>query len=172
MTGFTLLAKRCRMLCVIMLALANGAGMGRAEEPPAQASDQAKWPQQVVVTVGDLRTRIDGPKLWTLSGLDFQRTMMATEKSAYGTVLTIRNVGHLGTAHFLDVPGKPGQVDPADLQLMIESIPQLRVDSIAGAGQYIQEEKPGAVVRAVTNQLRISQPATKPTTGWKITERK
>ena len=36
---------------------------------------------------------------------------MATQDSAYGTVVTIRNVGHLGTAHFLDVPGKPGEVE-------------------------------------------------------------
>jgi hypothetical protein len=74
-------------------------------------AEQSHWPQQVVVTVGDIRTRIDGPKMWTLSGLDFQDQVIATEDSAYGTVVTIRGVGHLGTAHFLDVTGKPGEVE-------------------------------------------------------------
>ena len=58
--------------------------------------------------------------------------------------------------------GKPGQVKTADLNAMVESLPGLVVDSVTDAGQYIQEENPGAVVRAVEAQLRISQPATKP----------
>lgn len=86
--------------------------MSAAETPSPQVRD---WPQKVVVTVGDIRTRIDGPKMWTLSGIDFQDKMVATEDSAYGTVLTIRGVGHLGTAHFLDVPGKPGEVEKEDV---------------------------------------------------------
>lgn len=86
-------------------------GASSAEIPATQPAEQATWPKQVVVTIGDVRTRVDGPKMWTLSGIDFQNTVMAVEDSAYGTVLTIRGVGHLGTAHFLDVPGKPGQVE-------------------------------------------------------------
>jgi hypothetical protein len=51
---------------------------------------------------------------------------MAVEDSAYGTVLTIRGVGHLGTAHFLDVPGKPGQVEKENvtsLKLFVDDKP-------------------------------------------------
>ncbi len=83
----------------------------RSDAPATQPAAQSNWPQKTVVTVGEIRTRIEGSKMWTLSGIDYQDTMMATEDSAYGTVLTIRNVGHLGTAHFLDVPGKPGEVE-------------------------------------------------------------
>jgi hypothetical protein len=98
-----------RMLAMLLWTLLADAS--RADEPNLQNANSPGWPQKVVVTVGDLRTRIDGPKLWTLSGIDYQGAVMATEESAYGSVLIIRNVGHLGTAHFLDVPGKPGEVE-------------------------------------------------------------
>jgi hypothetical protein len=102
------------------------AGFVRAEGPATLPAHQANWPRKVTVTVGEIRTRIDGPKLWTLSGIDFQKTLMATEDSAYGTVLTIRGVGHLGTAHFLDVPGKPGAVEKENvtsLKLFVDDEP-------------------------------------------------
>jgi len=92
----------------------------------ASASPQANWPKEVVVTVGDIRTRIDGPKLWTMSGIDFQNTVMATEDSAYGSVITIRGVGHLGSAHFLSVPGKPGETEKENvtsLKLFVDDKP-------------------------------------------------
>jgi hypothetical protein len=99
-----------RPLLILLLALVPATN-SPAEEPNSRPPQAANWPQQVLVTVGDIRTRIDGPKLWTLSGIDFQNAVMATEDSAYGSVLTIRNVGLLGTAHFLDVPGQPGKVE-------------------------------------------------------------
>jgi len=101
--------RRLLIFAVLLLEILGNRSL--AEGPDAQTSGTGNWPQKVIVTVGDLRTRIDGPKMWTLSGIDFQDAVMATEDSAYGTVVTIRNVGHLGTAHFLDVPGKPGQVE-------------------------------------------------------------
>ena len=118
--------RHCRslILCIILPTILASAN--RAEQPGAKKEEPANWPQKVVVTVGDIRTRIDGPKMWTLSGIDYQNGVMATEDSAYGTVLTIRNVGHLGTAHFLDVPGKPGQVEREDvfhLQLFVDDKP-------------------------------------------------
>lgn len=88
--------------------------------------DQSSWPKEVLVTVGDISTRIDGPKMWTLSGIDYQNTVMATVNSAFGTVLTIRGVGHLGTAHFLDVPGKPGEIEKeivTSLNLFVDDKP-------------------------------------------------
>ena len=116
--------RRSLFLCIILQAILASAG--RTEQPSTKNGLPANWPQRVVVTVGEVRTRIDGAKLWTLSGIDYQNEVMATEDSAYGTVLTIRNVGHLGTAHFLDVPGKPGEVEKEDvthLQLFIDDKP-------------------------------------------------
>ncbi len=115
---------RSLMLCLILSSMF--VSVSWAEPPGAKQGGAASWPEKVVVSVGDLRTRIDGPKMWTLSGIDYQNEVMATEDSAYGTVLTIRNVGHLGTAHFLDVPGKPGQVEREEvthLQFFVDDKP-------------------------------------------------
>ncbi|MEO8494960.1 MAG: hypothetical protein ABI614_07810 [Planctomycetota bacterium] len=112
------------IICIILQAVLASAC--RAEQPGAKQIGPANWPLKIVVTVGDIRTRVDGPKMWTLSGIEYQNAIMATEDSAYGTVLTIRNVGHLGTAHFLDVPGKPGAVEKEDvthLQLFVDDKP-------------------------------------------------
>jgi hypothetical protein len=96
---------------VVLLPVLKGA----AGEKPAH---QALWPEEVVVDVGDIRTRIDGPKLWTMSGLEYRGQEMATQESAYGTVVTIRGAGHLGTAHFLEVPGKPGEIEKEDVRTL------------------------------------------------------
>ncbi len=115
---------RSLMFCLILSPIFATAS--RAETPGSKKAGAANWPDKLVVNVGDLRTRIDGPKMWTLSGIDYQNEVMATEDSAYGTVLTIRNVGHLGTAHFLDVPGKPGEVEREEvthLQLFVDDKP-------------------------------------------------
>lgn len=136
-------------LCMFaMLLWTFLADAGRADEPAAQGANLSGWPQKVVVTVGDLRTRIDGPKLWTLSGIDYQGAVMATEESAYGSVLTIRNVGNLGTAHFLDVPGKPGEVEK-------EEVHQLRfvVD-----GQPVAEFAP--TMNLAGNSFRMERKST------------
>jgi hypothetical protein len=115
------------MLILCVLPLQFCAGIASADESSSgQPAAQADWPRQVVITVGDIRTRIDGPKMWTLSGIDFQNNVMAVQDSAYGTVVTIRGVGHLGTAHFLDVPGKPGMVEKENvlsLQLFVDGQP-------------------------------------------------
>jgi hypothetical protein len=105
----SLLPLSCLLACVVSQLLVASAGLAQRTNEPE--TDRAHWPQTVVVTVGDARTRIEGAKLWTLSGIDYQDAIVATEDSAYGTVLTIRDVGHLGTAHFLDVPGKPGEIE-------------------------------------------------------------
>ena len=52
--------------------------------------------------------------------------------------------------------GKPkAGISTADLQVMVKSIPNVRVDSVAGAGQYIQEEKPAAIIEAVRAQQKV-----------------
>lgn len=49
--------------------------------------------------------------------------------------------------------GKPeGGISPGDLKILMQSVPHIRVDSVAGTGQYIQEEKPEAIVQAVRVQ--------------------
>lgn len=82
-----------------------------AEAKPVGPSTVNSWPTTCTVTVGEIRTRIEAAKMWTMSGIEYQGTVMAVEDSAYGTVITIRGVGHLGTAHFLDVPGKPDEIE-------------------------------------------------------------
>jgi hypothetical protein len=94
-------------------------------------SREALRPDSLTVTVGDVRVRIDGPKLWTLSGIQYKGRVMAVEDSAYGSVFTLRGVGHLGSAHFLDVPGKPGEVEKeivTDVRFFIDDKP---MDSVA-----------------------------------------
>lgn len=52
--------------------------------------------------------------------------------------------------------GKPESgISVADLQTLVQAIPHLKVDSVAGAGQYVQEEKPDAIVQAVRAQQRV-----------------
>lgn len=103
-----------------------------ADDPATGPDAKGKWPDKVVVTVGDVRTRIEAAKMWTLSGIEYRGDVVAVEESAYGTVITIRGVGHLGTAHFLDVPGKPGAVEKENVTSF-----QLFVD-----GERISEYSP------------------------------
>lgn len=84
--------------------------VGTAHEAFAQPTDLPR-PDKLTVTVGDVLIRIDGPKMWTLSGVDYQKFPIAVQESAYGSILNIRGVGALGSAHFLDVPGQPGVIE-------------------------------------------------------------
>jgi hypothetical protein len=72
---------------------------------------EAVRPDLVNCAIGNVTFQIDGPKLWTLSGIEYKTHSIATRDSAYGAVLNIEGVGLLGTAHFLDVPGQPGKVE-------------------------------------------------------------
>ncbi len=89
-----------------------------ADEALAQSIDLSLRPDKFTVTVGDVLIRIDGPKMWTLSGIDYQAFPIAVQESAYGSILNIRGVGALGSAHFLDVPGKPGVVEKEQVSLV------------------------------------------------------
>ncbi|MBC7815570.1 MAG: hypothetical protein IAG10_01580 [Planctomycetaceae bacterium] len=90
----------------------------QAGDPPAHVAAKIARPDKLTATIGDVLIRIDGPKLWTLSGIDFQNSKMAVEDSAYGSVMNIQGVGLLGSAHFLDVPGKPGEVEKEQVSLV------------------------------------------------------
>lgn len=70
-----------------------------------------QWPDLVDCEIGNVTFQIDGPKLWTLNGLEYRNHSIATRDSAYGTVLNIDGAGLLGSAHFLDVPGGPGEIE-------------------------------------------------------------
>jgi len=113
------------MVCCALLVTIMGKPAFAA--PATQPSKDFKQLESATVTVGDIRTRVDGPKMWTMSGIDYQGTVMAVEDSAYGTVLTLPGEHqHLGTAHFLNVPGKPGEVEKEnviDLKFFIDDKP-------------------------------------------------
>ena len=81
-----------------------------ADEQQARDTEAAR-PDLVNCAIGNVTFQIDGPKLWTLSGIEYKTHSIATRDSAYGAVLNIEGVGLLGTAHFLDVPGQPGKVE-------------------------------------------------------------
>ncbi|MDX1967832.1 MAG: hypothetical protein SFV23_11720 [Planctomycetaceae bacterium] len=112
----------------------------------------------MTATLGDVRLRIDGPKLWTLSGFDYRDAMIATPESAYGTVLNIRDVGILGSAHFLNVPGQPGKVEKelvssvrfwVDEQRVTQIMPTMNV---TGASFRMERE---SQIRAVEVQSSV-----------------
>lgn len=95
--------------------------LGRNPVAALQADDAAAKntrPEKLTVTIGDVLIRIEGSKLWTLSGIDFRNSEIAVQDSAYGSVLNINGVGILGSAHFLDVPGKPGEVEKEQVSLV------------------------------------------------------
>lgn len=90
----------------------------RADDTTVRASAKIARPEKLTATIGDVLIRIDGPKLWTLSGIDFQNSQIAVQDSAYGSVMNIKGIGILGSAHFLDVPGKPGEVEKEQVSLV------------------------------------------------------
>lgn len=96
-------------LCVLTEAVAAA---------DATAAAKIDRPEKLKATIGDVLIRVDGPKLWTLSGIDFRNSPIAVQDSAYGSVMNITGVGLLGSAHFLDVPGKPGEVEKEQVSLV------------------------------------------------------
>ncbi len=84
LTAFGVVLQLCSRLCF-------------ADEPQSLTPD-AMFPELVECRIGDLGFQIDGPKRWTLSGIDYKNESVATRDSAYGTVLNIEGVGLLGTA--------------------------------------------------------------------------
>ena len=92
---------------LIALCMSN---TGHAD-PRIKDSVDIQRPESLTLVQGEVLIRIDGSKMWTLSGIDYQKNVIAVQDSAYGSILTIRDVGTLGSAHFLDVPNKPGEVE-------------------------------------------------------------
>ena len=94
---------------LVVMWLTSPAASGAAEE--TLAARQKGWPASLTATAGEVIVRIDGPKLWTLSRIEYGGSLLGVEESAYGTAINFRNVGFLGSAHRLDVPGRPGEVE-------------------------------------------------------------
>ncbi len=131
------------------------------QSPAATASLSAisQRPDLVDCEIGNVTFRIDGPKLWTLSGLEYRTHSIATSDSAYGTVLNIDGAGLLGTAHFLDVPGSPGKVEKelvADLQFFVNDAPvnhNLSKWSLVGTSFRMKRR---STIRAVRLESEVS----------------
>ena len=120
---------------------------------------EAARPDLVNCAVGDVTFQIDGPKLWTLSGIEYKSHSIATRDSAYGAVLNIDGVGLLGTAHFLDVPGQPGKVEKehlTELQFFVDGsgvAPDLPQANLTGKSFRL---KRSSVIRAVHLESEVS----------------
>ena len=99
-------------------------------EPAVPATAPSVRPDTLTVTIGDVTIAVDGGKMWTLGGIEFRGTVMATPDSAYGTVLTFPESRHLGSAHVLDVPGSPGAVETehvVDLRFFLDDEPVIDI---------------------------------------------
>jgi len=70
---------------------------------------------------------------------------LAVEDSAYGTVVTYPGAKHLGTAHFLEVPGHPGEIEKenvTDLRFYLDDQPlQNLTDSMSISGKSFRVER-------------------------------
>jgi len=80
----------------VVVGLTSSNFIAVADEPPNRETPR---PISVTATIGDVLIRIDGPKLWTISRIEYKDTIFGIEDSAYGTVVNILNVGFIGTAH-------------------------------------------------------------------------
>jgi hypothetical protein len=116
---------------LLELGLKNPFAALPADNLAVDASTKINRPEKLTATIGDVLIRIDGPKLWTLSGIDFQKSQIAVQDSAYGSVMNIKGVGILGSAHFLDVPGKPGEVEKEQISLVQFFLDEQPVTEIA-----------------------------------------
>lgn len=90
-----------RIVVVLHLILSLAINSSWATENNAEKSKASEGdrPASVTAHIGDVTVRIDGPKLWTLSRIEYKHALLGVEHSAYGTVLNLKDVGFIGTAH-------------------------------------------------------------------------
>jgi len=86
---------------LLIAALAGGAW---AAEPfkPNLGPDLPR----ITVTCGEVALLMRQQSQWTPGRVDFRGAPMTTERSAYGTVFSFRDVGFIGTAHLENEPEK------------------------------------------------------------------
>ena len=142
---FTTISAAIKRLAFLLIVVQLSTLIGFADETPPLAGADLRL-ELVNCEIGNVSFQIDGSKLWTLSGLNYQTHTIATTDSAYGTVLNIDGVGLLGTAHFLDVPGRPGKVEKenvAELQFFID-------------GRQVRPDHPQANLKGQSFRLKRS----------------
>lgn len=92
---------------------------------PVNASDKnmdanlekSVGPASVKIKSGNVLIRIDGPKMWTISRIEYKDTLLGVEDSAYGTVFKFTDIGFIGTGHFLDRPDGKENVKQLDFYI-------------------------------------------------------
>ncbi len=141
---FTTISAAIGRRALLFIAVPLSSMISLADEPLSLAAAADVRPEMVNCEIGNVSFQIDGPKLWTLSGLNYQTNSIATRDSAYGTVLNIIGVGLLGTAHFLDVPGQPGKVEKENVTEL-----QFFVD-----GRQVQPDLPQANLKGQSFRLK------------------
>lgn len=90
-----------RIVVVLQLIASLAINSSWATENNAEKSkaNERDRPASVTAHIGDVTVRIDGRKLWTLSRIEYKNSLLGVEHSAYGTVLNLKDVGFIGTAH-------------------------------------------------------------------------
>ena len=107
-----------RIFRIILIVVIAALPVCASEKMAEDANVKAIWPKSLKVTCSDVLIRIDGPKMWTPSRIEYKGTLLGIEDSAYGTVLGFPAIGWLGTAHKLDIPD--GQEDVRSLEFYLE----------------------------------------------------
>jgi hypothetical protein len=130
-----------RQLPVLMVcAMALHPNPDSVSSAPSQSDTrpvEVKGPASLTARVGDVLVRIDGPKLWTLSRIEWKSQLLGIEDSAYGTVIGIRDVGWIGTAHF---EVEPEQVTHIQFFVNDQSI-KVTADEISVGGNKFRMER-------------------------------
>jgi hypothetical protein len=157
-TSYIMISPARHPLTVLLVALQFCFTICVADEPPAVPQMEFR-PDLIDCEIDAIAFQIDGSKLWTLSGLEFQSHSIATRDSAYGTVLNIDGVGLLGTAHFLDIPGQPGKIEKENVtgfQILVDEAP-VTFDApnahLAGASFRMKRT---SLIRAVRLESEVS----------------
>ncbi len=88
------------MKFLILVALATAACWAAEPFKPNLGPDLPR----ITVTCGDMTMLLRQQSQWTPGRIDFRGAPMATERSAYGTVISFPNLGFIGTAHLENEP--------------------------------------------------------------------
>ncbi|MFO1004238.1 MAG: hypothetical protein U0936_28295 [Planctomycetaceae bacterium] len=143
---------------ILLIAALVSSTIAVADEPLSVDAAEVR-PELVSCEIGSVSFRIDGPKLWTLSGFNYKNHSIATTDSAYGTVLNIDGVGLLGTAHFLNVPGQPGKIEKENvtaLQFFVDRHRVRPVDPQAELKGHAFRLMRSSEIRAVRLESEVS----------------
>lgn len=147
-----------KWLSIVLYTVSSFSVISLADEPKSSAVNDPR-PELVSCSIGNISFQIDGPKLWTLSGIEYKAHSIATRDSAYGAVLNLEGVGLLGTAHFLDVPGQPGQIEKENvtqLEFLVDGSvvsPELPQAHFTGKSFLL---KRSSTIRAVRLESEVS----------------